>query len=92
SIFSSYTGFQTLVGWTNHIGIHHNMWPDERIRDIKIIYETNDEKVAKEIIEKYNISYVFFGSVERSKYPNANLTKFGKPVYSFDGYFIFKTK
>jgi YYY domain-containing protein len=92
SIFSSYTGFQTLVGWSNHVGIHHEIWPEERISDIKTIYETSNETLAKELIEKYNISYVFVGSVELAKYPNISLEKFGKPIFVSGNEFIFKVK
>jgi YYY domain-containing protein len=90
SIFSSYTGLQTPVGWNNHVGIHHNIWPEERMKDIKTMYETDNQTLAFELIKKYNISYVFVGSVEMSKYPNMNLTKFGKPVFSSGKEFIFK--
>ncbi|MBU5688206.1 MAG: hypothetical protein KQA41_04350 [Candidatus Aenigmarchaeota archaeon] len=92
SIYSSYTGLQTLVGWNNHVGIHHNIWPEERMNDIKIIYETNDKILAEELIKKYNISYIFFGSVEKKKYPNANITKFGDPIFVFEDNYIFKVK
>ena len=92
SIFSSYTGLQTLVGWSNHVGLHHEIWPEERIRDVKIIYETSNETLAKELMEKYNISYIFVGSVELSKYPNINITKFGQPIFVSGNEFIFKVK
>ncbi len=90
SIFSSYTGLQTPLGWNNHVGIHHNIWPEERMNDIKTIYETSDLKLTKQLLEKYNISYVFVGSVEWLKYPKINIEKFGNPIFSSGNEFIFK--
>jgi len=92
SIFSSYTGLQTPVGWNNHVGIHHNIWPEDRMKDVKIIYETDNQTLAFNLIKKYNISYVFVGSVELSKYSNMNLTKFTKKVFYSNNEFIFKLK
>jgi YYY domain-containing protein len=90
SIFSSYTGLQTPVGWNNHVGIHHNIWPEDRMKDVKTIYETDNQTLAFDLIKKYNISYVFVGSVELSKYSSINLTKFGDPVFSSGKEFIFE--
>jgi len=78
SIFSTYTGLQTIVGWDNHVAIHHGQWPTERVNDGNKIYNTINITEAKELLEKYGIKYIFVGSVEIMKYPEASLKKFNQ--------------
>jgi YYY domain-containing protein len=48
----------------------------ERTNDVKTFYETKDPEVAKKLVEKYQIKYIFVGSLEREKYPDINEEKF----------------
>lgn len=82
---SANTGLPTPLGWT----VHEWLWrgnysfPQSRLDDVKNIYEGNVSQ-TKELIKKYNISYVYLGQLERTKYPNLNEDKFlvlGRVVY-----------
>jgi len=92
SIVSSNTGLQTIVGWDNHEAIHRGAWPTERVDDGNEIYNTTDVGKAINLMEKYNISYVFIGSVELGKYSEEGLEKFNsfELVKQFNGNKIFK--
>lgn len=78
SIFSTYTGLQTMVGWDNHVAIHRGTWPTERVADANEAYNTTDTSKLSYILNKYDIDYVFVGSVERSRYSPEGLSKFDK--------------
>ena len=67
---SANTGLPTVLGWTVHEWLWRGSYdiPASRFDDITNIYETSDPGVAKKIIEKYNISYVYVGGLEKEKY------------------------
>ncbi len=86
---SANTGLPTVLGWT----VHEWLWrgeysiPAPRITDITNIYETNDLDVAKKLLKKYKVKYVFIGTMEYEKYPNLDEKKFeklGKVVFQQD--------
>ena len=64
--------------------MHEWLWrgsydiPSPRIAEVKTLYETKDEKIAKKLIEKYSIQLVFIGSLEKEKYPTLEESKFQK--------------
>ncbi len=83
---SSNTGLPTVLGWTVHEWLWRGTYdiPAPRINDIKTIYETTDLTKTKELINKYNIEYIFIGNLEREKYIKINEEKFetiGKIIY-----------
>ncbi|MEM5793455.1 MAG: DUF2298 domain-containing protein [Candidatus Aenigmatarchaeota archaeon] len=92
SIFSTYTGLQTIVGWDNHVAIHRGQWPTERVNDVNEIYTTNNISRMIELLEKYNVSYIFIGSVEKKKYSDSDFSIFDnfELVKSFGDNKIFK--
>ena len=66
---SIYTGLPTVLGWGNHEG----QWRDQslqgsRQQDIETLYSTSDWATAQDIINRYNIRYVYVGDLERSSY------------------------
>jgi len=75
---SANTGLPTVTGWVNH----ELVWRGdpgtikERCRDVRTIYETNDIDEAAQLLEKYNISYVYVGDLEREMYSSRGLDKF----------------
>jgi uncharacterized membrane protein len=81
---SIYTGLPTVLGWPGHEG----QWRDyslqgSREQDIKTLYTTADWNAAHDIITRYNIRYIYIGSLERSTY-HVNEDKFSrflKPVF-----------
>lgn len=67
---STRTGLPTVLGWPGH----ESQWRGggeemgSRFDDIKLLYETSDWKTAAEILQRYNVRYIFIGSLERSTY------------------------
>ncbi len=74
---SSNTGLPTILGWT----VHQWLWrgdysvPEPRIDEVRALYEDGLSK-TQEIIDKYNVQYVFIGKLEREKYTNLDESKF----------------
>ena len=77
---SSRTGLPTLLGW----GGHELQWrgnydePGRREPDINAIYSSLDIQHVLTLLEKYGITYVYVGSLERGKYSPAALAKFDR--------------
>ncbi len=67
---SAMTGLPTVLGWYVHEWLWRNDVADliTKSGDIELIYTSKDEKQVKDLLEKYNISYIFTGSCEREKY------------------------
>ena len=81
---SIYTGLPTVLGWDNHEG----QWRDQSLQgtrkeDIQTLYTTNDWPTTQEIIDRYNIRYVFVGNLERSTYQvnEEKFNRFLKPAF-----------
>ena len=75
---SANTGLPTVIGWPVHEWLWRGSYDEagKRSTDVATLYQTSDLNVAKELIAKYNISYVFVGTLERQKYPTLNEEKF----------------
>lgn len=77
---SAYTGVPTIAGWW----VHEWLWrgkPEvvgDRIPEITAIYESSDIDNTKQLLKKYNVSYVVISKLEKDKYPNINEGKFNK--------------
>ena len=81
---SIYTGLPTVLGWGNHEG----QWRDQALQgtrpdDIPTLYTTNDWTTTQEIINRYNIRYIFVGGLERGTYQvnEEKFNRFLKPVF-----------
>lgn len=94
SRISANTGLPTPLGWT----VHEWLWrgdysfPKSRLEDIRLLFEGDINEVSH-LINKYNISYVYIGDLEKAKYPKLNEEKFthlGKVVYSNQDTKIYK--
>lgn len=65
---SAFTGFPAVLGWA----VHESQWRgsyDEQGRreaDIVSIYTTSDENLTRELLKKWQVDYVIFGSTEHS--------------------------
>ncbi len=79
---SANTGLPTVIGWTRH----ERFWGRDqeevrtRIEDVRSIYTTSSEKKSLELMNKYNVSYVYIGNLERQMY-SENLDKFENKNY-----------
>jgi len=72
---SSYTGLPTLAG--AHQREQRPMGEViSREEDVKRLYETPDQTEALELIEKYDIEYIYLGQLERIAYSPQGLPKF----------------
>jgi uncharacterized membrane protein len=67
---SKFTGLPTVLGWPGH----ELQWRGgveeigSRESDIKELYSTSNWITAKNILEKYNLRYIFIGDIERKTY------------------------
>jgi uncharacterized membrane protein len=77
---SSATGIPTVEGWV----VHEWLWrggydaPKARQDDVEKIYTSKDIVEIKNLINKYQIKYIFVGSKEFEKYPKLNQNNFIK--------------
>ena len=65
---ATYTGYPTVLGWPGH----ESQWrggselQGSRQEDINLLYSTVRWEEARNVIEKYNIRYIFIGNLERT--------------------------
>jgi YYY domain-containing protein len=94
---STHTGLPTVLGW----GGHQLQWrgsydePGRREPDIRTLYTTHDVKGALTLLEKYDITYVYVGDLERQTFGSAGLAKFDRfmdPVFQQDGVTIYRRR
>ena len=80
---STFTGLPTVVGWVGHV-VQWGHDPGTRAADVEAIYATRDVAQARRLLDRYDVRYVFVGSLERARYGDARLAKFsrlGEPVF-----------
>jgi uncharacterized membrane protein len=77
---SASTGLQTVIGWWfSHESI---MRPEEqkeierRVNDVQLIYTTENVSLARSLLNKYDVGYVYVGWLERELYDGNGLAKF----------------
>ncbi|MBU5479633.1 DUF2298 domain-containing protein [Blautia sp. MSJ-19] len=97
---SAMTGLPTIMGWY----VHEWLWRgdvadlNDKIADIENIYTSTDETHVKELLQEYDVSYIFVGSCERNKYGeslnNELLRSLGEVVFQDTEYqtYIVKVK
>jgi len=68
------TGLPTVLGWRTHEWLWKDNQEilDKRADDILTIYTSKDKDAVKKLIEKYNISYIYVGKLEKEKFPSIN--------------------
>lgn len=88
---SSSTGLATVIGWTNQQGQWRAGDPEvaaqiePRRADVQAIYTTTDLQLARDLLRRYRVRYVYVGATERASYPAEALAKFdqlGTPVFT----------
>lgn len=86
---SAFTGLPTIVGWS----VHEWLWRGSydivapRKEEVRRIYESTDITETQEILTKYNVRYIFVGTLERQKFTSLQEWKFrqlGQPVFTSD--------
>jgi YYY domain-containing protein len=78
--FTIYTGLPGVVGWNWHQRQQRTLLPDywvwDRVNAIAEFYETIDPSTATEFLERYDVSYIVVGQLERAKYSTEGISKF----------------
>ena len=94
---SSRTGLPTVLGWP----WHEHLWRGSldpqtgRKEDIERAYNTTDPEEAKAILKRYDVEYVYVGSLEKGQYSQAGLDKFADFMdiaFSNEGVTIYRTR
>ena len=70
---SSHTGIPTVMGWANHEGLWRSNDKEvaERAARIRHFYSAGDPRMSWETIQKYGVTHVVVGDMERRTYPDA---------------------
>ena len=81
------TGFPTVLGWHTHEWLWKNSYDFMAGRqvDVKNIYTSEDANLAKQLISRYQIQYIYVGEKEYERYGNIQTGFFdtiGHVVYS----------
>jgi uncharacterized membrane protein len=84
-----------VLGWAGH----ESQWRGGRTEigtreeDIETIYRSNNWEDTKQLLDMYNVRYIFIGTLERRNY-RVNEVKFerflGAPVYKSDQVSIYE--
>jgi YYY domain-containing protein len=96
------TGLPTIVGWDWHTKQQYSLIDgsivDQRKQDVADLYNTADPTQALQILQRYDVSYIYVGPLERALYDVAGLNKFEamasshvlSKVYDADGVQIYQ--
>ena len=91
---SAHTGIPTVLGWSNHEGLWRATAkaedPEvaERLARIKLFYTTPDPRTALATLQKYGVTHVIIGDMERRTYgsnPAIGQFPFLFPVFQSGG-------
>jgi YYY domain-containing protein len=94
---SALTGLPTVLGWD----FHEFQWrgtydePARRKPDVDILYNSVDPGQTLTLLDKYDITYVYVGPLERGRYNPSGLTKFEQlldRVYQGGGVTIYQRR
>ncbi len=86
--FSAFTGMPAVIGWPVHEWLWRGTYDivGPRREDVARIYESPDIEETKQILTRYNVTYIIVGTLEREKYPGLVEEKFeqlGTRVYAW---------
>jgi uncharacterized membrane protein len=78
--FTIYTGLPSVVGWNWHQRQQRAALPggtvESRVTDVGDFYLTTSVEEIQEFLDKYGVSYIIFGQLERALYSGQGLNKF----------------
>ena len=94
---SALTGLPTLLGWAGHEGQWRGSYDIQNARDpdIETLYNSLDRETALTLLDRYGITYVYVGPVERSRYDRRGLEKFARfmdVVYDGDAVTVYRVR
>jgi YYY domain-containing protein len=84
-----HTGLPTVLGWEYHVVQRGTPWFEvqQRMRDVKEIYQTLNVRKSLELLAKYKVQYVVFGELEAYTYGEAAVLKFVNDPKTFEPVF-----
>ncbi len=78
--YTVYTGLPGVVGWNWHQRQQRTITPHDwvfsRVDDVNRFYDTNDLEYAKAFLQRYQVSYIIVGQLEKAKYSPEGIFKF----------------
>lgn len=81
---SIYTGLPTVIGWDWHQKQQRSIVDgaiiDQRINDVRTIYNTTSVPDAVKLLSRFRVSYIYVGQFERAFYDPVGLAKFDAMV------------
>ncbi|OGC48273.1 hypothetical protein A2W32_03595 [candidate division WWE3 bacterium RBG_16_37_10] len=98
NFYSTFLGWPTILGWPGHEWTWRNNVEeiDSRRKEVDQIYKSNDEEIISEILDKYDITYIFIGDFERIRYSFdlniQTIEKLTEIVYQNDSVSVYKVK
>ena len=83
---SSLTGLSTVIGWRSHEQMWRGIWSGVGTRqdDTDYIFNSKCNEKTLELLEKYDVEYIYIGELEREKYSKAGLQKFEVHTESYE--------
>lgn len=86
---SAVTGLPTVLGWNTHEWLWQNDYEfvAQRKKDVYEIYTKKDKGRLLELLEQYDISYIFIGTKEWEEYPDLSMDLFdevGERVFELE--------
>jgi YYY domain-containing protein len=70
---SSHTGLPTVAGWAHAANYHTQAEWDARVAQVGTLYETANASERAAVLSEYDVSYVYVGPNERSRYDVATM-------------------
>src|SRR5690606_13201126 len=101
--YTIYTGLPGVVGWNYHQrqqrAILQNNAVQNRVDEVNKFYLSDDLDYVNEFLEKYSVSYIIVGRLEKAFYPGVGLDKFEAQsgilwdqVYQYDSTVVYKVR
>ena len=79
---SIYTGLPTVIGWDWHQKQQRSILPgqliEQRIQDVNTIYTSTDLDQTMQLLNQYDVRYIYIGPLEQIYYGGDGLDKFAQ--------------
>jgi uncharacterized membrane protein len=92
---SARTGLPTIIGCPGHEHVWRGSDFPERQEDVNTIYESEDIGEVQELLERYGVTYVYVGHLEREQYGDEVGEKFAAfmdVAFENEGVTIYKVR
>jgi YYY domain-containing protein len=74
---STFTGLPAVMQWPGH-EVQWGHDPASRFADVQLMYRTENLSLARTLLRRYGVRYVFVGTLERGDYAADELAKFNR--------------